>query len=447
MKNSIVTRNVFHSFLMIIINAMLASLIYFGVSYHTITTVYIPIVTQRYTAIVQQHYTQYRNFTTLPDTITTNYQQFVGEAFKPPRVSDAQGNLLYPHDPTHTPIILTDYPYRSTVYLRNGSFVYLLPTDSFLDYPPMDQYPNQFLLAFCSMTILAILFNAITTYIATMRMLQPLLKLTQLGTIPLANPQHFTNELAPNTASELIQLANALDTRDNEIMRQIQLQRQLNADISHELRNPLNVINGYIEAMRDGVLPATPNRLAIVHAEIQMLYKLVHDLRTLSLAEVDQLMGTLIETPLESLLSEAYESLAPLCLEKNIAFTYTGNIPNTIVSIDKMQLQAALYNIIDNAIRHTALNGTITINATTTADSACIAISDNGTGIAPNDIAHLFERFNRGSNPIGTGSGLGLAIVHAIITAHRGTITIASTLGIGTTVTIILPLHSDTFNY
>jgi signal transduction histidine kinase len=112
-----------------------------------------------------------------------------------------------------------------------------------------------------------------------------------------------------------------------------------------------------------------------------------------------------------------------------------------------MQLQAALYNIIDNAIRHTALNGTITINATTTADSACIAISDNGTGIAPNDIAHLFERFNRGSNPIGTGSGLGLAIVHAIITAHRGTIAIASTLGIGTTVTIILPLHSDTFNY
>jgi len=212
MKNSIVTRNVFHSFLMIIINVMLASLIYFGVSYHTITTVYIPIVTQRYTAIVQQHYTQYRNFTTLPDTITTNYQQFVGEAFKPPRVSDAQGNLLYPHDPTHTPIILTDYPYRSTVYLRNGSFVYLLPTDSFLDYPPMDQYPNQFLLAFCSMTILAILFNGITTYIATMRMLQPLLKLTQLGTIPLANPQHFTNQLAPNTASELIQLAHALDT-------------------------------------------------------------------------------------------------------------------------------------------------------------------------------------------------------------------------------------------
>lgn len=441
MKNSLVTRNVIRSFLMIIINFTTGAVIYFSVSYHTITTVYIPMVTQRYTAIVQQHYTQHHNFTTLPDTIATNYQLFVGEAFKPPRVSDAQGNLLYPHDPTHTPIILTDYPYRSTIYLRNGSFVYLLPTDSFLDYPPMDKYPNQFLLVFCSMTIFAILLNVITMYITTMRMLQPLLKLTQLSTIPLPAPQDFTKQLGANTVSEFIQLAQALDERDNEIMRQVQLQRQLNADISHELRNPLNVINGYIEAMRDGVLPATPNRLAIVHTEIQILYKLVHDLRTLSLAEVDQLIGTLIETPLDSLLSEAYESMAPLCLEKNITFTYANNDVNPIVSIDKMQLQAALYNIIDNAIRHTALNGTITINATTSADSAYIAINDNGTGIAPNDIPHLFERFNRGSNPIGTGSGLGLAIVHAIITAHHGTIAIESTLGVGTTVTITLPIY------
>ena len=447
MKNSLVTRNVVHSFLMIIINFVTAAVIYFTVSYHTITSIYIPIVTQRYTTIVQQHYAQYHNFTTLTDTITLNYHQFAGEAFKPPRVSDAQGNLLYPYDPTHTPIILTDYPYRSTVYLRDGGFVYLLPSDSFRDYPPMDQYPNEFLLVFCSMTILAILFNVITMYIITMRMLQPLVKLTQLSTIALATPQHFTTQLGANTVSEFTQLAHALDERDNEIMRQVQLQRQLNADISHELRNPLNVINGYIEAMRDGVLPATPNRLAIVHTEIQMLYKLINDLRTLSLAEVDQLMSTLSETPLDSLLSEAYESLAPLCVEKNIAFAYTGNIPNTIVSVHKMQLLAALYNIIDNAIRHTAINGAITINATTTADSACIAISDNGTGIAPNDIAHLFERFNRGSNPIGTGSGLGLAIVHTIITGHRGTITIESTLGIGTTVTIILPRYSAPFNY
>jgi signal transduction histidine kinase len=447
MKNSIVTRNVILSLVMIIVNFTIGSVIYFAVSYNTITSVYIPLVTQRYTTIIQQHYAKYHNVTTLADTILTNYRQFVGEAFKPPMVSDAQGQVLYPADHTPTTINLSDYPYRSTVYLGDGNFVYVVPSTSFLDYPPMDQYPVQFLLAFFSMTIIAIIFNVITMYFSTMRILRPLFTLTKLSMIPLASPQHFTTQLGSNTILEFAQLAHALDTRDNEIMRQIQLQRQLNADISHELRNPLNVINGYIEAMRDGVLPATPNRLAIVHAEIQMLYKLVHDLRTLSLAEVDQLMGTLIETPLDSLLSEAYESLAPLCLEKNIAFTYTGNIPNTIVSIDKMQLQAALYNIIDNAIRHTALNGTITINATTTADSACIAISDNGTGIAPNDIAHLFARFNRGSNPIGTGSGLGLAIVHAIITAHRGTITLASTLGIGTTVTIILPLHSDTFNY
>lgn len=440
MKNSIVTRNVWFSFLMIIINFVTAAVIYFTVSYHTITTVYIPMVTQRYTTIIQQHYAQYDNFTTLPDTITTNYQKFVGEAFKPPRVSDAQGNLLYPHDPTHTPIILTDYPYRSTIYLRNGSFVYLLPTDSFLDYPPMNKYPNQFLLVFFSMTIIAIIFNVITMYFSTMRILRPLFTLTKLSMVPLASPQHFTTQLGANTIHEFAQLAQALDARDNEITRQIQLQRQLNADISHELRNPLNVINGYIEAMRDGDLPTTPNRLAIVHTEIQMLYKLVNDLRTLSLAEVDQLTLVRTKTPLIALIADAHEALAPLCTEKNINFTYVCTCHEAQIEIDKMRLISALYNIVENAIRHTALNGTIAINATTSNTDVTIAISDNGTGIAPDDIPHLFARFNRGSNPIGSGSGLGLAIVHAIITAHHGTIAIHSTLAVGTTVTITLPV-------
>jgi signal transduction histidine kinase len=440
MKNSIVTRNVWFSFLMIIINFVTAAVIYFTVSYHTITTVYIPMVTQRYTTIIQQHYAQYDNFTTLPDTITTNYQQFVGEAFKPPRVSDAQGNLLYPHDPTHTPIILTDYPYRSTIYLRNGSFVYLLPTDSFLDYPPMDKYPNQFLLVFFSMTIIAIIFNVITMYFSTMRILRPLFTLTKLSMVPLASPQHFTTQLGSNTILEFAQLAHALDERDNEITRQIQLQRQLNADISHELRNPLNVINGYIEAMRDGDLPATPNRLAIVHSEVQMLYKLVNDIRTLSLAEVNQLTLLRTKISLITLISDTYESLAPLCSEKNITFTYACSDHDALIEIDKMRLILALYNIVENAIRHTAINGTIAINATTSNTDVAIAISDNGTGIAPDDIAHLFARFNRGSNPIGSGSGLGLAIVHAIITAHHGTIAIHSTLAVGTTVTITLPV-------
>jgi len=440
MKNSIVTRNVWFSFLMIIINFVTAAVIYFTVSYHTITTVYIPMVTQRYTTIIQQHYAQYDNFTTLPDTITTNYQKFVGEAFKPPLVSDAQGNLLYPHDPTHTPIILTDYPYRSTIYLRNGSFVYLLPTDSFLDYPPMDKYPNQFLLVFFSMTIIAIIFNVITMYFSTMRILRPLFTLTKLSMVPLASPQHFTTQLGANTIHEFAQLAQALDARDNEITRQIQLQRQLNADISHELRNPLNVINGYIEAMRDGDLPTTPNRLAIVHSEVQMLYKLVNDLRTLSLTEVDQLTLVRTKTSLIALIADAHESLSPLCSEKNITFTYSCSDHDALIEIDKMRLILALYNIVENAIHHTALNGTIAINATTSNTDVTIAISDNGTGIAPDDIPHLFARFNRGSNPIGTGSGLGLAIVHAIITAHHGTIAIHSTLTVGTTVTITLPV-------
>ena len=440
MKNSIVTRNIIHSLVMIIVNFTIGSVIYFAVSYNTITSVYIPLVTQRYTTIIQQHYAQYHNFTTLADTILTNYRQFVGEAFKPPMVSDAWGQVLYPADHTPTKINLSDYPYRTTVYLDDENFVYMVPSTSFLDYPPMDRYPQQFLLAFLSMTIIAIIFNVFTMYFSTMRILRPLFTLTKLSMIPLANPQHFTTQLGSNTIHEFAQLAQALDARDNEITRQIQLQRQLNADISHELRNPLNVINGYIEAMRDGDLPATPNRLAIVHSEVQMLYKLVNDIRTLSLAEVDQLTLLRTKIPLITLISDTYESLAPLCSEKNITFTYACSDHDTLIEIDKIRLISALYNIIENAIRHTAINGTIAINATTSNTDVAIAISDNGTGIAQADIPHLFKRFNRGSNPVGTGSGLGLAIMHAIITAHHGTVAIHSTLAVGTTVTITLPV-------
>jgi signal transduction histidine kinase len=440
MKNSIVTRNIIHSLVMIIVNFTIGSVIYFAVSYNTITSVYIPLVIRRYTTIIQQHYAQHHNFTTLADTILTNYHQFVGEAFKPPMVSDARGNVLYPANHTPTTINLSDYPYRATVYLGDGNFVYVVPSTSFLDYPPMDQYPQQFLLAFFSMTIIAIIFNVITMYFSTMRILRPLFTLTKLSMIPLARPQHFTTQLGTNTIHEFAQLAQALDERDNEITRQIQLQRQLNADISHELRNPLNVINGYIEAMRDGVLSATPNRLAIVHSEIQMLYKLVNDIRTLSLAEVNQLTLLRTKISLIALISDTHEALAPLCSEKNITFTYACNDHTTLIEIDKMRLISALYNIIDNAIRHTARNGTIAITATTSNRDVTIAISDNGTGIAPADIPQLFARFNRGSNPIGTGSGLGLAIVHAIVTAHHGTIAIHSTLAVGTTVTITLPV-------
>lgn len=442
MKNSLITLNVKQNIILLIIHFFIAALIYFFVSYHTITSIYIPLVTQRYTTIVQNHYAQYGNFTTLPETFRHNYRQFIGEAFKPPMVSDAHGTLLYPQTTTPTQITLTDYPYRTTVYVGDGTFVYLLPTDSFYDYPPMDQYPSEFILVFGLMIITAIIFNGIATYIATMRMLRPISKLTQLSMIPLANPQHFTNQLTATTAGEIIQLARALDERDNEITRQINLHRQLNADISHELRNPLNVINGYIEAMRDGMLPATPNRLAIVHTEIQMLYKLVNDLRTLSLAEVDQLTLTLTKTRLITLISDAFDALEPLCTEKDIRFSYTCDHHDALIEIDKMQMISVLYNIVENAIRHTAINGAITITATTTHEHVRIAISDTGTGIDPNDIVHLFERFNRGSNPIGNGSGLGLAIVHAIVTAHHGTITLDSTLGLGTTLTIILPLHT-----
>lgn len=397
------------------------------------------MVVQRYGAVVQNHYAQYRNFDTLHDTITTHYTQFIGEAFTPPYVSDAQGLLLYPRQIPPKQIVITDYRFRSIVSIADGEYVYLLPSDSYYNYPPMDRYPNAFLLVFGLMVLSAIVFSSIAMYLATIRMLQPISTLTKLSTIPLTTPQHFATQLPRNTADEIILLAHALDVRDNEISRQITLQQQLNVDISHELRNPLNVINGYVEAMRDGVLSANHIRLTIVHTEIQLLFQLIDNLRTLSLTDVNKLLASVTETPLQLLLADTCAQFAPLVMHKTITLTYSCNPHDAVLYVDKNQLLSVLHNIIENAIRHTAENGTISINATTTSRHTSIAISDNGSGIDANDLPHIFERFNRGTNPIGAGSGLGLAIVKAIVNTYHGTVVIESTINVGTTVTITLP--------
>jgi signal transduction histidine kinase len=216
----------------------------------------------------------------------------------------------------------------------------------------------------------------------------------------------------------------------------------MTADIAHELRNPLMVMTGYIEALRDGVLRATPERFEMMYEEAQHLQRLVADLRTLSLADAGELALTPQSIEPGTLLARVAEAYTPSAQKAQIrlAVQPSPTLPNIKVDVERMV--QVLANLVTNALRHTPAGGIITLGAHTERGGIAVTVSDTGEGIAPNVLPRIFDRFYRADNARsqnGDESGLGLAIVKSIVVGHGGTVDVTSEVGKGSTFTIHLP--------
>lgn len=238
--------------------------------------------------------------------------------------------------------------------------------------------------------------------------------------------------------AEVLQIIDSIADLNNETQYKLNQYQQINADMTHELRSPLHTIGLAIESIREGLITPTPQMFAILYNEVQRIHRLVEDMRTLSLIDINKFPLHCQPTNLSDLVMHVVTTKAMLAQQHNIQISVT-NAPRTIIALDADRIIQVIANVLDNAIRHSPEGATITIAHVMHADSVALTICDTGTGIAACDIPHLFTRFYRGTTPKGQGSGLGLAIAHAIIGAHRGTITIDSVYGQGTTVTIQLP--------
>ena len=241
---------------------------------------------------------------------------------------------------------------------------------------------------------------------------------------------------------EIGELASAFNSMSAQLTQSNQARRQMTADIAHELRNPLMVMTGYIEALRDGVLRPSPERFDMMYEEAQQLQRLVADLRTLSLADAGELalMPQVVEPVV--LLARAAESYTPSAQKAGIAlFVAPGTaVPNVKVDVERMA--QVLANLVTNAIRHTPAGGTVTLGAHREQGGAVITVADTGEGIAPDALPRVFDRFYRADKARSQSSdesGLGLAIVKSIIAGHGGTVDVTSELGKGTTFTVHLP--------
>jgi two-component system sensor histidine kinase BaeS len=213
-----------------------------------------------------------------------------------------------------------------------------------------------------------------------------------------------------------------------EFRAQLRLRRQLMADVAHELRTPLAILQGRIEGLLDGVYPRDDARLAELLAETQHLSRLVEDVRTLANAEAGALELRKETVDAAELIRDAAAAMGT---------PIEVHVPETApIVVDPVRIREVLLNLLANAEQHAA-EGTVSVSAELRAKDLVIRVRDRGRGIPADELPHLFERFRKGRDS--RGSGLGLSIAQKLVLAHGGTIGVESAEGAGTTVTVTLP--------
>ncbi len=226
-----------------------------------------------------------------------------------------------------------------------------------------------------------------------------------------------------HSGDELGELAQAFNQMSADLARANRSRKQMTADIAHDLRNPLTVLSGYLESLQDGKLKPTPERFAVMQAEVTHLQHLVEDLRTLSLADAGELKLHLEPTSIPELLERVAEAYRHQAEQQQIHLKVEiePNLPE--VDLDPARMEQVLGNLVSNALRYTAADGEIRLEAKQLNGSLSVSVIDNGSGIPAEILPHIFERSYRGDESrSGNESGLGLAIAKSIVEYHGGNI-------------------------
>ncbi len=252
----------------------------------------------------------------------------------------------------------------------------------------------------------------------------------------------LTQRVVLRARDEFGQLGESFNRMIDNLRRSERVRQTMTADIAHELRTPVTIIQGNLEAILDGIYEPTPETIAPIYEETLHLGRLIDDLRELSLAEAGELPLNREPTNLLTLVEQVTETIAGALDDgPKIMVKAEGDLP--VVVVDPMRIRQVIVNLVSNAVRYTPKEGKIEVTLREVDEEVELAVADNGPGISPDDLPHLFERFYRGDRArtrASGGSGLGLAIAKQWVEAHGGRIWAENLPQGGAKFTVRLPI-------
>jgi len=275
------------------------------------------------------------------------------------------------------------------------------------------------------------------------QIVRPLRWLTQGARRVAAGELH--HRVKVGSRDEVGQLAAAFNGMAEALERDEQARRNLLADVAHELRTPLAVIEGTADAILDGIFEPTPERIQAIKEEAALLAQTVADLRDLSLAEAGHLTLERVPTDPADLATRAARGAEAVAGPRGIALDLEVEPDLPTVLVDPSRVHQVLSNLLANAVRHTSSGGRVALGVRRHAEppGVLFAVADTGEGIPPEDLPHVFERFyrvDRSRSRRSGGSGLGLSIARQLVEAHGGHIWADSQPGQGSRFSFVLPI-------
>ena len=286
---------------------------------------------------------------------------------------------------------------------------------------------------------LASLLALVVAWLVSRRITRPLVRLTETVR-SIESGQRHARASQSSAPGEVGELAASFDRMADALHHEDVLRRQLLADVAHELRTPITIVQVTLEQMVDGAVPVTSDRIASLGDDVLRLGRLVQDLETLAAAEAAGLSMVKEPVNVASVAAGVAEVLRPAFQAAEVALVV--QLHDAMVDGDAARIGQIVTNLLTNALKFSPEHASVVLSVTATDGLARLEVVDHGPGIEAAEIPHLFDRFWRGSAGRRTsGSGIGLAVVAGLVAAHGGRIEVSSQPGQGARFTALLPLR------
>ena len=292
--------------------------------------------------------------------------------------------------------------------------------------------------------ISAVALGVLLVSILSRRLLAPVTTLSEVA--QELGRGDFSRRAPTEGAGELRQLSMAFNSMAANLEDAERQRRNLVADVAHELRTPVSNIQGYLEALKDGLLQPDESTIDTIHGQVIHLGHLVEDLRLLAQAEAGALQLHRIPGRMPDILRTCVDAVKPRAEAKGISVSLEASVDMPLVEMDGTRISQVVNNLLENAITHSPEGGSVVVSAGASGDGMVrVAVSDTGRGIPPEDLSRVFDRFFRSdaSRSRATGGvGLGLTIAKQLVEVHGGTIHVENVVPFGARFVFVLPIAS-----